>query len=252
MFARVPALALAGLLIFAGALSAQHARFRPPTAGVSVNFLVAEPLGEFANFVNEGYGAEFSGRVPLDPVGVINIRADLGFLIYGYESTRVCFGGVGCRVEARLETANNIFYGGIGPELALPLSWLRPYVNASMGFGYFNTTSSLESLWGAEDHYTTENFGDGTLSWGVGWGLEMNLTNGRVPIGLNVGAKYHQNGVMEYLTEGDIVDNPDGSITLFPVLSEANLISYRFGITVGIPRGGDRDDRGRRRGRDRW
>lgn len=250
MFARAPALALAGLLTVTTALSAQHAQFRPANAGVSVNFLMAEPLGEFSEFVNQGYGAEFSGRIPLDPVGVISLRADLGFLIYGYESTRVCFGGVGCRVEARLETTNNIFYGGVGPELALPLNWLRPYVNASMGFGYFNTTSNLESLWGDEDTFNTENFGDGNLSWGVGWGLEMNLSQGRVPVALNLGARYHKNGVMEYLTEGDIVDNPDGSITMFPVLSEANLISYRIGITIGIPMG--RDDDRRDRGRRHW
>ena len=43
---------------------------------------------------------------------------------------------------------------------------------------------------------------------------------------------------MTYLTEGDIQDNPDGSITLFPVVSEANLVSYRLGVTIGIPRRG--------------
>ena len=116
-----------------------------------------------------------------------------------------------------------------------------------MGFGFFNTTSSLESIWGSEDHFTTQNLGDGNVAWGVGWGLEVSLTRGRVPIALNFGARYHENGVMEYLTEGDIVDHPDGSITLYPIESEANLVSYRFGVTIGIPMGHGEDDR--RRGR---
>ena len=209
-----------------------------PAAAVGINFLVGDPLGEFSDYVDAGFGAEFYGRIPLEPQGLVSLRADLGFMIYGYESSRVCFEGVGCRVQARLQTTNNIFYGGIGPELALPLHGFRPYVNASLGFGYFNTTSSLESLWGEEDSFSTENLGDGAFSLGIGWGMEINLHRGRIPVFLNLGGRYHKNGVMEYLTEGDIQDNPDGSITLFPVVSEADLVSYRVGVTVGIPRGG--------------
>jgi hypothetical protein len=233
-------LLLAGVLAQAGAsalpagLEAQEFRQAHPAAAVGVNFLVGDPLGEFSRHVDVGVGAEFFGRIPLEPQGLVSLRADLGFMIYGYESTRVCFEGVGCR----LQTTNNIFYGGIGPELALPLDGFRPYVNASLGFGYFNTTSSLESLWGEEDSFSTENLGDGAFSLGIGWGAEIALHRGRVPVFLNLGGRYHKNGVMRYLTEGDIQDNPDGSITLFPVVSEANLVSYRLGVTIGIPRGG--------------
>ena len=182
---------------------------------------------------------ELMGRFALDPAGILSLRGDLGIMVYGYDSKRVCFEGVGCRVEARLKTSNNIFFGGIGPELALPMRGARPYVHAFMGFAYFNTSSSLEDLWGNDSDFTTENFGDGTFSWGVGGGLELSLRRGRVPIDLNLGVRYHQNGRVEYLTEGDIVDNPDGSVTLYPIFSEANLITYRFGISIGIPRGGD-------------
>ncbi len=43
------------------------------------------------------------------------------------------------------------------------------------------------------------------------------------------------------------MDNPDGSITLFPKVSEANLVTYRIGVSVGIPRGRE-EDSGRRAG----
>jgi hypothetical protein len=231
MSARVPApaLALAGLFLFAATASAQQNRY-----GVGLDVIIADPVGEFADFVDVGGGIQFHGRVPLDPAGIISLRGELGFLMYGYESKNVCFEGVGCRVEAQLQTSNNIFFGGMGPELALPTKFARPYVNATMGFGYFNTSSSLEDYWGGEDHFLTENFGDGTFAWAVGWGMEMLLSRGRVPIALNMGAQYHQNGVMRYLTEGDIQDNPDGSITLYPNISEANLITYHFGVTVNL------------------
>ena len=239
MLARTFGFTLIGMLFIAPTLSAQDDWIRPPRAHVGVNLIFGNPVGEFDNFVGAGFGADFSGRVPLDPRGILSLRGDLGLLVYGYESQRVCFSGVGCRVQAKLQTTNNIFFGGIGPELALPMRGARPYVNAFMGFAYFNTSSSLSGLDGGESHFTTQNLGDGTVSWGAGGGLELNLKRGRIPIGLNLGVRYHDNGRVKYLREGDIVDNPDGSITLFPIVSEAKLISYHFGMSVGIPRGGD-------------
>lgn len=239
MSARTPLLAILGLLLFRPGVSAQEEWYPAPKAHLGVNFVVGEPVGEFAEFVGVGVGADFFGRVPLDPRGVLSLRGDLAFLIYGYESKRVCFEGVGCRVQARLKTTNNIFSGGIGPELAIPMRRARPYLHALVGFSYFNTTSSLEDLWGDQEHFSTENLGDGTLSWGVGGGVELSLHRGRTPIDLNLGFRYQQNGRVKYLTKGDIVDNPDGSITLYPILSDANLVSYQLGISVGLPRGSD-------------
>ena len=238
MLSRIPILLLAGLLFPASVLVSQEEDFPRPGGHVGINLMAGDPVGEFDEFVGAGFGADFWGRLPMDPRGVLSLRADLGFLIYGYESKRVCFDGVGCRVQARLQTTNNIFFGGIGPELALPLPRARPYVHAFWGFSYFNTSSSLEDLWGGESHFNTENYGDGTFAWGLGGGLELNLSRGRVPIDLNVGFRYHENGRVRYLTEGDIVDNPDGSVTLYPVSSEANLLAYHLGVSIGIPRGG--------------
>jgi hypothetical protein len=217
MNVRVSTLALTGLLVLSTSLSAQTLRYQPPRAAAGVSFLIAEPTGEFSDFVNE-----FWGRLALEPSGLVSLRGDFGFAIYGYESKRVCFDGVGCRVQARLETSNSIFFGGIGPELALPLDWARPYVNAFLGFGYFSTSSSLESLWGDEDSFPTENLGDGTFSWGWGGGMELYVHQGRVPIAINLGARYHENGVME----------------------------YRIGVSIGI--GGRRDDDEHHRDGSRW
>ncbi|MGD2120631.1 MAG: hypothetical protein PVJ76_02755 [Gemmatimonadota bacterium] len=240
MSARVVVLLLFALSCHTANLAAQDDWFPRPKATVGMNFILGDPVGEFDHFVGTGVGGDFFGRLPLDPMGFLSLRGDLGFLIYGYESQRVCFEGVGCRVQARLRTTNNIFFGGLGPELAIPLRNARPYVHAFLGFSYFNTTSSLDDLWGGDSDFNTENFGDGTMSWGVGGGLELNVHRGRTPVDLNFGFRYHENGRMEYLTKGDIVDNPDGSITLYPVVSEANLMAYHFGVSIGIPRGGER------------
>jgi hypothetical protein len=229
---------LMGLFLFRSPLPAQEV-YPQSRFDVGVNLLVADPVGEFEQFINAGVGADLFGRMAMDPKGVLSLRADAGFLIYGHESKRVCFDGIGCRIQARLQTTNNIFFGGIGPELAIPHPRVRPYVHALLGFAYFNTSSSLNDLHGGDSDFETENYGDGTFSWGLGGGLELNLSRGRTPIDLNIGFRYHENGRVRYLTEGDIVDNPDGSITLYPVFSDANLVAYHLGISVGIPRGGD-------------
>ena len=243
MFARISTIAFAGILLLAPPrlappLSAQEAPEGYLRGQVGLNLIVSEPLGAFDEFVGAGIGADFFGRLPLDPRGILSLRGDLGFLIYGHESKRVCFEGVGCRVQARLQTNNGIFFVGLGPELAIPMRRARPYLNASMGYAYFNTSSSLEDLWGGDSEFTTEIFGDGGFSWGVGGGLELRLSRGWTPVDLNLGVRYHHHGVMEYLTKGDIVDNPDGSVTLYPVVSEANLLSYHLGVSIGIPRWG--------------
>ncbi len=224
-------------------VTAQEGGYFPPRGHLGVNFIAADPVGEFDQFVGAGFGADFFGRLPLDPRGILSLRGDLGFLIYGYESSRVCFDGVGCRVQADLNTSNNIFFGGVGPEISLPLPGVRPYVHAFGGFSYFNTTSSLdEDGWDDYDSsFDTENYGDGTFSWGLGGGMEVDLRGGPAPIALNLGFRYHENGRVNYLTEGDIVDNPDGSITLYPVSSEGNLMTYHVGVSFGLPWGGDQN-----------
>ena len=42
------------------------------------------------------------------------------------------------------------------------------------------------------------------------------------------------NGEAEYLIRGGIVENWDGSVTLFPIRSQANLMTFRTGITIGL------------------
>jgi hypothetical protein len=77
------------------------------------------------------------------------------------------------------------------------------------------------------------------LALRAGGGLRFRF-GGPGSLAMDVGAEYHRNGVTEYLVEGDIVDNPDGSVTLYPNRSEANLLSFRIGVS--IPFGGGRDD----------
>ena len=227
-----------------------YAERRPdprPAAWVGVHFVGGDPVGEFGEVVGQGFGLDLSGSFPVVEGGALRLRTEAGFLVYGHERRSVCFPvPVGCRIGLDLTTSNTIFHMGAGPELALPGGAVEPYLHATAGFSYFATTSSLSGDHEHDSWAETRNFSDFVGAFTAGGGVRAKMKGGRTPIHLDVGVTYHRNGVAEYLREGDIVDEPDGSITIYPNRSEANLVAYRVGVSVGIPRGDDHRDRRRR------
>ena len=216
----------------------------PPAAWVGLDFLVADPVGDFGVLVDDGFGGRLEGILPVTGVPALGVRLDAGFLVYGHERQAACFPlPIGCRIGLDLTTDNAIFFAGVGPELAVP-GPLSPYVNGQVGFSWFATTSSLSGDYGHEPFARTQHFSDFVGSGRLGGGVRVRVKGGRHPLLLDLGAQYHRNGVAEYLVEGDIEDRPDGSIVLYPNRTEANLVTVNLGLKVGIPRG-DRDDRRR-------
>jgi opacity protein-like surface antigen len=230
--------AAAGALFAAAPLAAQSPEPLQPIRGYGgAGFLIATPAGEFDDYVGTGWGLGGNFTFNLDSDGIVGLRLGAGFVNYGRETKRVCFSQtVGCRIEVDLTTNNNIFYGNIGPELTVPAGIIRPYVNAGIGFAYFATTSTVEDISGAgdDDIASTTNFDDVTFAWLAGGGLRIRLSSGQNPFHLDFGVQYHGNGEVEYLTEGGIEDNLDGSITLNPILSEANLLTFSIGASIGV------------------
>ncbi|MFO7261654.1 MAG: hypothetical protein DIU52_010900 [bacterium] len=200
---------------------------------------VAQPVGEFDEYVDVGFGLGGHVLLRLDPAGVIGLRVDGGFINYGRESKRVCLSQtVGCRILVDLVTSNDILFGTIGPQLAVPSGPVRPYVNGGIGLSYFATTSSVRGTSSSDDDFArTKNFDDVTLAWAAGGGLYIPLRIGSTTFAIDLGARYLLNGEVEYLREGGIEDHPDGSITLHPTRSDANLLVWNIGVSFGIPGG---------------
>jgi hypothetical protein len=204
-------------------------------AGVSV--AVADPRGDFGTYVNVGGGIYGYFRVNVDPQGIVAIRANGGFLNYGNETSRVCLSPtLGCRIEVDLTTSNNIILFSVGPELGVPVGGSRLYGHASGGLSYFSTDSRVEGSSGNEPFATTRNYGDGGFSWTLGAGLQIPIARARTfPIALDFGLTYHGTGRREYLTEGGIIDRPDGSIDFDVIRSDADFVLWQLGASVGIP-----------------
>ena len=194
--------------------------------------VVSQPKGEFANNVPTGYGFDLTGMFRLDPRGYFNLRADLGGVQYGSERQRVPFSTTG-RVDLEVETSNRIAFGAIGAQLQIPDGWFRPYANAAFAPTYFWTESSISG----DDSYefaSTTNQDDWSHAWVFGGGVMIPF--GRSMGALNLGAKYFYGGQATYLREGDITDNPDGSITLNPRSSNTDLVLWQVGVSFKIPR----------------
>ena len=210
-----------------------------PSGAWGLSFVAAEPVGDLALYFDNGFGGQIDGSWPMSTDGALRLRGDVGLLVYGHERLRYCYSvPYGCRIEADVTTTNSIIYAGIGPEIALRLGALDPYVYATTGLSYFATVSSVSHDWG-DDGPGTTNYSDFVMAWKLGGGMRVRLSRGPRPVALDIGVERHRNGVAEFLTRGDIVDEPDGSITMYPNRSEANLTTFRFGLSLGL--GGGRD-----------
>ena len=240
---------LAAAIALAAAASLDAQEHAAPRGRVGLSFVAANPMGDLDAFFDHGFGGQLEGSWALTEDRLVRLRGDMGFLIYGHERIQYCYTvPIGCRVEAELTTTNNILYFGFGPELAFAAGALEPYVYGTTGLSYFATISSLDGADGGPAWAETTNYDDVVMAWRLGGGMRLRVSGGGRPVSLDFGVERHQNGIADFLTEGDIVDNPDGSVTLFPNRSEANLLTLRLGVAIGLG-GADDDDRGRRRRR---
>jgi len=231
----IVALAAAGI---PAALTAQAGPVRRsesshPRGYGDINFAVSQPLGDFDDFIGEGFGVTGGFVWNLDRARVFGIRVEGGFVEYGNETIGVCL--VSCRVPIDIKTSNDIVFGGIGPQITVPSGPLRPYLNATAGVSYFYTHSSVSGDDDYDEVFDTTNHDDLVFALTGGGGFLIPLSMGRTPILLDLGATFHRNGEATYLRKGSIRDFPDGSIRITPIRSDANFITYRFGISIGVP-----------------
>ncbi len=208
----------------------------PSRFQVGGDFVVSQPKSELATNIGNGYGFNLTGMLRLDPKGYFNVRADGGVVQYGRERQRVPLFPISGRINVDIETTNQIAWGGIGTQLQIPDGWLRPYANASIAFTDFFTESTLSGSDNSFAPISTQNQGDYSRAWIFGGGVNIpfrgKFTNGM----LNLGARYYYGGEATYLKRGDIIDNPDGTITLKPRRSKTDLVLWQVGASLVIPR----------------
>jgi opacity protein-like surface antigen len=145
---------------------------------------------------------------------------------------------VGGRILVDVSTSNTIIGVGVGPEFAVPYGPVRPYVQAGFSGVLFRTVSSVSGTRSSDEPIaTTTNLSDWTRAWVAGAGLRIPLGGRDAPVDLDLGLRYHRGGEARYLREGSIIDNPDGSITINPLVSQTPFMVYSVGVRFRIPWG---------------
>lgn len=196
--------------------------------------VASKPKGEFADYVDQGFGFNAGGMLRLDPAGMFAVRAELGGLQYGRERMPVAFTFSG-RVTADVVTTNMIGWLGVGPQFTFPAGPVRPYANAAFAITNFRTTSSIQDRQTSETFATTENASDFSSAVLFGGGVYIPVGGRTSTAMLTLGGKYYYGGEATYLPEGGIQDNEDGSVTLFPARTRTDFVIWQLGVSVGIP-----------------
>lgn len=246
-FPRICALLFLALFLAAPpqTVVAQHGSSASVRPVARVNFVTGVPMGSFRNNVESlGYGGNLFGGIRFGRSPVI-IGADLGFLIYGRSKDTVPFSStVGPRVMVDVVTTNQI----LEPHLVLRLQpahgWVRPYVDALVGFKYLSTETTVRDEDRNDDDEeiaSSTNFSDLALSGGPGAGFDIRLYRGGATsdvraVSLHLGAQYLLGRRAEYLAEADLEDtNGNGEIDeeeLDIRRSTTTLFQPQIGITL--------------------
>ena len=192
----------------------------------------ARPLGDFRANVDRAWGLGGSLRYGIDAIAPLGVRADFAWFNYGNERKRVPLSPTVNRVLVETNTSNNIGLATIGPELAIKRGPIRPYAFAFAGFSYFYTQSSVgDDDDGNADFASTTNFDDGGWTTGWGGGVRIPLNTRKVDLAVDFGARVTHNGTRNYLTRGDVIDLPDGTLQFLERRSSADFVQYQVGVS---------------------
>lgn len=234
-----PLAAALGLLCMAPAAAAAQtadaALTRPVRAQVGANVYYAQPVGDFADRIKQGWGGDLNGTLLIGQAGIFGLRFDAGAMAYGRQRTRECL-TLSCLVEVDITTSNNLAYAAVGPQLMVPAGPIRPYAAGQVGFTFLWTESKVEGSNNQNEPFaSTRNFSDNTFSYGgVGGFLIPLAQHVRNPVSIDLGVRYLRNGRVEYLRKGDIIINPGTTPTFNVQRSRADLVTYHVGVSVGI------------------
>lgn len=224
--------AFIALLATPGAAAAQN--FPDRVAGEGFIWgQVAAPVGEFNTHVELGGGFGLGGLLFLNDQRFAALRLEGSMVIYGSETIRTPLSPTVPFVDVDVRTTNSILSAGIGPQIYLARGPLRPYVFGTVGLSYFVTETSVQGDYDEEPFASTTNFHDTNLSLGGGGGVSVGVYQGDVAVNLDLSVVYKHNGLTEYLTRGDLRRLPRGGWVADPILSDANLLTYRVGLSFG-------------------
>jgi hypothetical protein len=235
---RLVALALVLAPSLAGAQSPVGA---PSRFSVGAAGMYGQPLGEFADNVKQGFGLDGFGALALDSRGIFSLRAELGYLQYATKSEYFLVNTGFGLLELKSETKSGVLMLGAGPHIMAPTGAIRPYIGGTVGFARFATNTAIkidadDSNTGEEETLDEQTISsDFILSIGASAGLAISIPAlARSGVLIDLGARYHRNGLAKYVSSEGVEYNGTGTPTVTATESEADFIVYRIGVVIPI------------------
>lgn len=187
-----------------------------------------QPLGELRT--GPGFGLALSAAYALDANRIFRLRGEVRGGMYDHDSRELCLGGdIGCWIRLDLNTSYASLYGGLGPEIALPLGPMDLVLAATGGVGAFSVTSSLEGVDDNDSFGDTNHFQDSFFAWSAGGELRVPVSR---KVAVALGSHYQHNGRASYVVEGGITERSDGTLAVTPITTDANMIAITLGVAV--------------------
>jgi opacity protein-like surface antigen len=117
-----------------------------------------------------------------------------------------------------------------GPILMAVRGSVRPYASAFAGVSYFETATEFRPLRLGPAFARDTHFDDTVFTYGAAAGVLVPLGRG---MSLDLGVRYARNHDARYLVEGDVSDSGGGALSFDPRRSDADVLDFRMGLTVG-------------------
>jgi len=217
-------------LLFSPSLSAQN-------AGMSL--IVASPQNEFKdNVKNTGFGIGMEGIYYFGNSSIpFGVGLNIGFINYGSEHLNRPLSTTLPGVTVNLDRTNNLANFHLLFQLTTRTTTVRPYLDLLFGLNYLFTESKVTDEGQGNDIATSRNISDYAWSYGFGGGLMFNIYTPNPDemsefgaLFLDLKVRYLKGTEAEYLTEGSIVGNPDGTVTLLTSKSKTDLLQVQVGV----------------------
>lgn len=195
------------------------------------HLIVASATGAFADVAGIGVGLQGFGVYYLDRGRTVGLRAEAGFLNYGYHEFPRPEGvpPPGMSTTAIVSSRENVSLFGIGPQFKLAKGHVRPFGYGTVGFGVFTsrTVASVEYngvVYGGVIERSSIAF-----AWSAGGGIA-------IPVGshlsIDAATEYRAHRNAEYVPpDGVTADPTTGEISLGARRGDANVLVFKLGAS---------------------
>ncbi|MCK9210504.1 MAG: hypothetical protein M0P61_06690 [Ignavibacteriaceae bacterium] len=226
-------------IIFIFSLIILQSFLHAQTAGL--NMIFAAPQNEFkTNVKNLGVGVGMEGLLFFGNSSVpFGVGLNIGFINYGNEDFNAPLSTTLPGITVNVTRSNNIANFHILFRMTTNSTVVKPYLDLLFGGNYLFTESKVTSEKDGSEFASSKNISDYAWSYGFGGGLLIKIYEpnpAEMPdmgeLFLDFKVRYLKGTEAEYLTEGSIIGNPNGSVTLLTSKSKTDLLQIQVGVTA--------------------